>query len=496
MFIDLRGYSKRGALTSREALGQALRTLRVPSSRLPVDEDELAALYRSRLANKRMLIVLDDAEDPRQVYPLLPGTSSCVVIVTARLKFTALVARCGARAMALDLLSEAEALDLVGEVAGRERTRQEPDATAALVQICARLPLALRVAAANIATRPQQSVADTVHALAEGDRLSKLALGEDPGEAVGAAFDLSYRGSSRRHDARSGSSDSWKDRTSHRRRSVHSSGPHRRRHDGSSICWRRPASSRPSVAAATTCTNFCASTRKAARLRRTHPSSSRRRSSGSRCGTSPPPSRQERFLDRYRRTIRQELTAPPVNPNPAERAGHLDWFASEQPNLTALIRQVARLGWNQVTWELADAVYDFFELRRHCHENLEVHRLGLEAAEHGSNPLACFFMHHHISVSHRELGQTEEALRAAEAALQLSIQLEDRYGQAAVLDNLARTHLQLSDYRTALDLGKQAWSSAATSATGTRRPPPSTPWHAATKASANTLRPTSALTTR
>ncbi|NED56626.1 hypothetical protein G3I24_37815, partial [Micromonospora aurantiaca] len=66
------------------ALSQALRTLRVPSSRLPVEEDELAALYRSRLAGKRALIVLDDAASAQQVSPLLPGTSSCVVVVTAR----------------------------------------------------------------------------------------------------------------------------------------------------------------------------------------------------------------------------------------------------------------------------------------------------------------------------------------------------------------------------------------------------------------------------
>ena len=75
LFIDLRGDPRRGPVAPREALGQALRTLRVPSSRLPVEEDELAALYRSRLAGKRALIVLDDAASAQQVYPLLPGTS-------------------------------------------------------------------------------------------------------------------------------------------------------------------------------------------------------------------------------------------------------------------------------------------------------------------------------------------------------------------------------------------------------------------------------------
>ncbi|MGP4027035.1 ATP-binding protein [Actinomadura sp. 3N407] len=456
LFIDLRGYSRRGALSPREALGQALRTLRVPSSRLPVDEDELAALYRSRLAGKRVLIVLDDAASPQQVYPMLPGTSACVVVVTGRRKLTALVARYGARAIPLDLLRAAEALDLVSEVAGPERTRAEPHATAELVQMCARLPLALRVAAANLATSPQRTVADTVAALAEGDRLSKLALGEDPGEAVGAAFDLSYRGL-----------------VPETRRAFRLLGLV----EGPNVA--------PEAVGALLGTTPEAARRLLDRLEasglvqaigrgRYHLHELLREYAHGRALREDSPvvrtaaiqrlamwylataQQAGRFLDRYRRTIRQELTAPPVNPDPAERVRHLEWFASEQQNLTELTRQVARLHWDQLTWELADAVYDFFELRRYCHDNLEVHRLGLEATYRGSNPLARFFMHHHISVIFRELGQTQEALLEAAGALQLSVQVEDRYGEAAVLDNMARTYLQLSDYRMALELGKQA----------------------------------------
>ncbi|MEU8798659.1 tetratricopeptide repeat protein [Spirillospora sp. NPDC048819] len=456
LFIDLRGYSKRGALSPREALGQALRTLRVPASRLPVDEDELAALYRSRLANKRVLIVLDDAADPQQVYPLLPGTSSCVVVVTGRRKLTALVARYGARAIPLDLLRAAEALDLVSEVAGAERTRAEPNATAELVQMCARLPLALRVAAANLATSPHRTVADTVAALAEGDRLSKLALGEDPGEAVGAAFDLSYRGlvpETRRAFRLLGLVE----------------GPNVAPEAVGALLGTTPEAARRLLDRLETAGLVQAMGRGRFHLHELlreyahgralkEDSPVVRTAAIQRFATWYLTTAQQagRFLDRYRRTIRQELTAPPVNPDPAERARHLEWFAAEQQNLTELTRQVARLDWDQLTWELADAVYDFFELRRYWHENLEVHRLGLEATHRGSNPLARFFMHHHISVLYRELGRTQEALLEAACALQLATRLEDRYGEAAVLDNMARTYLQLSDYRMALELGKEA----------------------------------------
>ncbi|WP_433477544.1 tetratricopeptide repeat protein [Spirillospora sp. CA-142024] len=456
LFIDLRGHSRRGALPPREALGQALRTLRVPSSRLPVDEDELAALYRSRLADKRVLIVLDDAANAQQVHPLLPGTSSCVVVVTARRKLTALVARSGARATALDLLSEEEAFELVGEVAGHERTLEEPDATAELVQMCARLPLALRVAAANLATRPQQSVADTVHALAEGDRLSKLALGEDPGEAVGAAFDLSYRSLARELQRAF-------------RLLGLVEGPNVAPQAVGALLGTTPEAAQRLLDRLETAGlvqeiergryHLHDLLREYAHSRAFKEDSSLVRTAAiQRLAMCYLTTAQQagRFLDRYRRTIRQELTAPPVDPDPAERARHLEWFAAEQQNLTELIRQVARLEWNQLTWELADAVYDFFELRRYCHENLEVHRLGLEAAQRGANPLARFFMHHHIAVIYRELGQTREALLEAASSLRLTIETEDRYGESAVLDNMARTHLQLSDYRMALELGRQA----------------------------------------
>ncbi|QKG22024.1 tetratricopeptide repeat protein [Actinomadura verrucosospora] len=456
LFIDLRGYSKRGALSPREALGQALRTLRVPVSRLPADEDELAAVYRSRLAGRRVLIVLDDAASAQQVYPLLPGTPSCVVVVTARRTLAGLVARYGARATTLDLLRDAEALDLIGEVAGPERARREPKAAAELVRVCARLPLALRVAAANLATRPQQTVAETVEALSDGDRLSKLALSEDPREAVGATFDLSYRGL-----------DTETRRTFRLLGLVE--GPNVAPEAVGALLGTTPEAARrllDQLETAGLVQSIGGGRHRLHELLREYAHGRARREDSAivreaaiqRFATWYLTAAQQagRFLDRYRRTIRQELTAPPVNPDPAERARHLDWFALEQPNLTEITRQVARLHWDQLTWELADAVHDFYELRRYCHENLEAHRLGLAAAERAGNTPACFFMHHHLSVTHRELGQAQEALTEAEHALALSIRLGDRYGEAAVRDNMARTHVQLSNYKTALELGKQA----------------------------------------
>ncbi|MCW2883728.1 MAG: hypothetical protein QOE54_3681 [Streptosporangiaceae bacterium] len=456
VFVDLRGYSDRAALSAREALGQVLRALHIPARRIPVDEDELAALYRSQLARKSVLIVLDDAANYQQVHPLLPGSASCVVVVTGRNDLAGLVAHDGARPVALELLPATEALELVRAVAGHERTEAEPEASAELVRMCARLPLALRVAAANLAIRPQQSVADTVNTLADGDRLSKLTLGQDLDEAVGAAFDLSYRGLDpevRRAFRLLGLIEG----TNFTPKAI-----------GALLAITPEAARR--VLARLEAANLVQAIaynryqlhellREYARGR-THAEDEQlvRESAVQRLATWYLTAAQHagRFLDRYRRTIGQEFTVPPVDTDPAERTRHLEWFTLEHLNLIEVIGQTSRLGWDQLTWELADAVYDFFELRRYCHENIAVSRLGLEAAQRRMDLPAAFFMRHHIAVIHRELGEFQEAFTEAQEAYRISRLVQDRYGTAAALDNIAKVHLNRSDYKEALAVAEEA----------------------------------------
>ncbi|MBC6456500.1 tetratricopeptide repeat protein [Actinomadura sp. HBU206391] len=456
IFIDLRGYSDRVALSPREALGQALRALNVPARRIPVDEDELASLYRSQLAKKRILILLDDAVGAEQVHPLLPGSSSCVVVVTARDDLAGLVARDHARTVPLDLLPAGEALELVRTVAGQERTDAEPEAATQLVRMCARLPLALSVAAANLATRPQQSVAEAVEVLSKGDRLSNLAVGRGLDKAVGAAFDLSYRGLE-------------PELQSTFRLLGLVEGPSFTRQSTSALLAVTPEAAQRTLGRleAANLVQAIASDRyqlhdllrEYARGRAEEEDDSLVRESAlQRLATWYLTRAQQagRFLDRYRRTIGHELAAPPVDVDPTERARHLEWFTAEYRNLIEVVRQTSRLGWEQLTWELADAVYDFFELRRYSHENIAVHRLGLDAAERQNHLPSQFFMRHHLAVAYRELGQAREAFAEAERAHRLSRQIRDRYGEGVALDNIARIHLVLSEYRNALAVSGMA----------------------------------------
>ncbi|SDE12288.1 BTAD domain-containing putative transcriptional regulator [Glycomyces harbinensis] len=187
LYADLRGATS-APVTPLEVLGRFLRALGVPGQRIGTDEAEAAALLRSELAGRRMLMVLDNAAGRRQVSPLLPGTGPCAVLVTSRRRLTDLV---GATVIDLPTLPVADALDLLAAAAGAHRIAAEPHSARQLTAACGQLPLALRIAGARLAGRPAWSAADLAKRLRdESRRLSELATGE---LSVLASFQLSYQ---------------------------------------------------------------------------------------------------------------------------------------------------------------------------------------------------------------------------------------------------------------------------------------------------------------
>lgn len=193
LYVNLRGYDPGQPLAAGEALAGFLRALGVADADIPLAEAERSALYRSVVAGKRLLVVLDNAVTAVQVRPLLPGSASVMVVVTSRDSLAGLVARDGARRLDLDLLPQDEAVALLGALIGG---RAEADHTAAeaLAWQCARLPLALRVAAELAAARPGTPLAELVAELAgERNRLELLDAGGDPHAAVASVFSWSYR---------------------------------------------------------------------------------------------------------------------------------------------------------------------------------------------------------------------------------------------------------------------------------------------------------------
>jgi tetratricopeptide (TPR) repeat protein/transcriptional regulator with XRE-family HTH domain len=192
LYINLRGYAPAPPLRSIDALAPFLRALGVAPGRIPLDTDEAAALYRSLLADRRMLVLLDNAGRSTQVRPLLPGHSSCLALVTSRDTLTGLEVGDGADRLTVDTLGGVEAHSLMARLVGHERVRAEPDATADLARLCGHLPLALRIAAAHLTRLADLGIASYVSELSSENRLALLQVDEDPQVAVRAAFDLSY----------------------------------------------------------------------------------------------------------------------------------------------------------------------------------------------------------------------------------------------------------------------------------------------------------------
>ena len=192
LYIDLRGYDPERPVQPADALAAFLRSLGVSSDKLPHDVDERAARYRSLLADRRILLLLDNGYAATQVRPLLPGSPSCLAIVTSRDSLAGLVARDGARRIDLDLMPPAEAVHLLHTLIG-ERVAAEPEAAVALAERCVRLPLALRIAAELAVARPAVTLADLAAELAEQRRLDLLDAGADQRVALRAVFSWSYR---------------------------------------------------------------------------------------------------------------------------------------------------------------------------------------------------------------------------------------------------------------------------------------------------------------
>lgn len=196
LYVNLRGYGPERPLTPADALDQLLRGLGVGGAgrpAVPAELDAKVAMYRSGLADKRMLIVLDNARATDQVRPLLPGSPGCLALVTSRDRLSGLVALDGAVPLALDLLTHDEATDLLTRRLGRERIEAERESVDELIEFGARLPLAMNIVAARAALRPRHRISDLVHGLRDACRRLDLLATEDGAADVRTAFSWSYQ---------------------------------------------------------------------------------------------------------------------------------------------------------------------------------------------------------------------------------------------------------------------------------------------------------------
>ncbi|MBQ1091719.1 BTAD domain-containing putative transcriptional regulator [Streptomyces sp. B93] len=193
LFVNLRGHDREGSLDPADALTVFLVALGTAPDSIPDGLDARAALYRSVLADRRVLIVLDNGRDADQVRPLLPGTAGCLTIVTSRNRLSGLVVGQGAHPFTLGLPTAAEAREMLTRRLGAARVEAEPEAADDIVGLCARLPLTLAVVAARAAHHPEFRLTDIAGELRESHGSLDAFTGGEVGTDVRAVFSWSYR---------------------------------------------------------------------------------------------------------------------------------------------------------------------------------------------------------------------------------------------------------------------------------------------------------------
>ncbi len=195
LYVNLRGYDPGAPVSASEALERFLQALGIPTDRIPSGEEPRSEQFRSLIAERRMLIVLDNAATVGQVRPLLPGTAASVVLVTSRSRLSSLVVRDGARRVSVRVLAPEESVALLRHTVAEYRTEDDDAELAQLAAVCAQLPLALRIAAERAAARPRMSLRDLISDLRDESGLWDALSSDDEAEAdaVRTIFAWSYR---------------------------------------------------------------------------------------------------------------------------------------------------------------------------------------------------------------------------------------------------------------------------------------------------------------
>ncbi len=455
LYADLRGYGPGPPADAAEILAAFLRALGVAGRDIPAAQDERAACFRSQLAGRRMLLLLDNARDVEQVRPLLPGTAGCSAIVTSRDSLAGLVARDGAVRLELDLLPLRDAVMLLRTLIGG-RVDAEPAAAAALAEQCARLPLALRITAEMAAARPAAGLAGLASDLADRQRrLEILTAGGDPRTAVRAVFSWSYRELSRPAA-----------------RLFRLTGLHPGRTitvpAAASLASLSPGQAR----------------RRLDELTRAHLLTEQApgrfgchdllRAYAVELAAGSGPARRTargRLLDYYLHTataadrllypLRRPITlvAPRAGVIPAPLADHgqaLAWLDAEHQDLLAAVRLAAGHGYDEHAWQLSYSLETFFYRRGHWHDWAVTQQLALTAAYRVGDRLAQALAHTGAANAQIEAGQPASGLPHLAMALRLREEAGDTYGQARVLLYASRALECLGRYPEALANSREA----------------------------------------
>jgi DNA-binding SARP family transcriptional activator/tetratricopeptide (TPR) repeat protein len=457
LYVNLRGYDPGQPVTAGGALAGFLRALGVPGQDIPPGEDERAARYRSLLAGKQILIVLDNASDERQVRPLLPASPASLVIVTSRSQLAGLAAADGARLLSLDVLSHAEAVQLLTARLGAGRAAAEPAAVDRIAGLCARLPLALAVAAARAAARPGFPLAALAGDLAgTAGRLDALEAG-DPATSVRAVFSWSTRqlGGEAARLFRLLGLHPGPDITAAAAASLAAlAEPEARRLLGEVARAHLITEHVPGRYA------FHDLLRAYAADQAHHADSQADRDAAT-----------GRVLDHYLHTAARAtlLLNPPMEPvvlapplpgaapeQPADYAQAMAWFEAEHKVLLAAITLAAGSGFAVHAWQLPWAMTNYLQIRGHWQDCAAAQRTALAAATRLGDTAGQALSGRLLANACTDLGDHDQARSQYASSLTLYQALGNRRGEARIHQNLAWLAERQQSYADALGHAEQA----------------------------------------
>lgn len=444
LYVNLRGFEPAGSpMPAAEAVRGFLDALSVAPDRVPAGLAAQSALYRSLLAGRRMLVVLDNASDAAQVRPLLPGAAGCLVVVTSRDDLTGLIAD-GAYPVGLDVLTDEESANLLGARVGVDRVAAEPGAVDEIVARCAGLPLALAIVAARAAQHRHFPLA----AFAAELRTNAFA-----GTDLEPVFSWSYRGLGE-PAARL-----------FRLVGAHP-GPDLAAPAAASLAGVAPARVRPLLA----------------ELSRAHLLDERapgrfschdllRAYGAGLAGAAERRDAVRRLLDHYLHGAvaaavaldphREQVRPPPAEPGVATvaiagPAEALAWFGAEHRNLVAAVELAAAAGFDRHCWQLGSSTWKYFDRRGNWHDWAVTLETALAATERLGDRAAQARIARGLAGAFSRLGRLDDAFANYRRAIVLLDELGDRAGHAHTLHNLAIVLHRQGDDRAALEHTRQA----------------------------------------
>jgi DNA-binding SARP family transcriptional activator/Tfp pilus assembly protein PilF len=452
LYVNLRGFDPTGAMMPpEEALRGFLEALGVAPERVPAGLAGQAAMYRSLLADKRMLVLLDNARDAEQVRPLLPGTAGCFALITSRNRLTGLVAAEGAHPLTLNPMSRRESRRLLTSRLGPARPADQPDAVEEIVTACAGLPLALAVLAARAMTDPNLPLDRIAAELRDDESRLETLAGGDARTDVRAVFSWSYRTLSA-PAARL-----------FRLLALHP-GPSFGRAAASSLVGLPPdraASLLVELEHANLLLERVPGRYTLHDLLRAYATElihSTDTNADRQAAT-------HRLLDHYLHTAHAAAllfhpTRKPLRltgPRPGttvttltDHAQALAWFADERPVLLAAVAHAGTNGFDSHAWRLAWTLTNVLNWRGHWPDLLTVHRHALAAARRADEPVGSGHAHQGLGLAKLRLGELVEAHRHFAWAISLFSDVGDATRVASTYLDLARVSGRQGRYRQAI----------------------------------------------